>query len=344
MGNSRYIHIESKYILFLLFLFLWITASSYCKISRDFENYTNWCLLSSQSVEVAFERDPLFGTSCIAAGFITADPIALVAPLWIFAALLLKFFALRSENKIFLWSLLTYLAFFFIAQEITQIRAAVASAALGYAFVQIINKQYIKSIILCLVAVTAHLSSLLLVPILLFLPILIKTKSRFVTTVLTCQLVFLLSILLPELQNSLIAILSNFRGLDERVTKYLYNYEIVEITALHKNVKVGFFMIISIFILVKAAVTDQYNSNNSNKLIYGATCMTSIAIVVLALSYTVPSISLRSFDLFAVPMSIMVGTYIQSIEEKDYAYIVNLIIFLILAGSFYKSTALLIPD
>lgn len=339
MENSKFTRIESKYFLLLfLFLSLWITASSLFQMSRDFENYSNWCLQASESLEIALGKDPLFGISCVAASFKADDPIILVAPLWIFAALLLKFIALRSESKIFIWSLFAYIAFFFVTQEMTQIRAAFASAVLGYAFIQIINKKYIKSIILCCVAVTAHFSSLLLVPILLLLPILIKTKLRFIATVLACQLIFLLSMLLPELQDTLIAILHNLPGVDVRISTYLYDYDIEEITALHRNARVWFFMIISTLVLVKITVTDQYSSA---KLLYGSTCITLIAILVLTLSYTVPTISLRFFELFAVPMSIMVGTYMQSIEEERYAHIVSFALFLTLAGSFYKSIALL---
>lgn len=339
MENFKFIDIESKYLLLIILLLsLWIAASSYFHLSRDFENYNDWCRQSSLSLETAAEKDPLFGFSCVATGYITTDPIVIVAPLWVFAALLLKFIALRSEIKTFIWSLLAYVAFFFVTQEMTQIRAAFASAALGYAFILIINKKKIKASILCMAALSAHFSSLLIIPILLLLPILIKTKFRFIVTVATCQLVVFLSILKPELQNLVIGLLQYVTEYDARIATYLYSYEADDVTDLVKNARVAFFMLISTVILTRVIMDDQYDRT---KLIHGATGLTSIAVLVLALSYTLPSIALRLFELFAVPMSIMVGTYMQSIDNAIQKQVTSSVLLLILLSAFYKSLVIL---
>ncbi len=330
--------IGSKYFILFILLCLGITASWFFPMSRDFENYNNWCLRIGESLQIAVERDPLFGVTCVAANYISIAPMTLVAPLWIFASLFLKYVALRSEIRIFFWSSLTYVAFFFVTQEMTQIRAALASAALGYAFIQIVNKNYTKFGILCFIAVASHLSSLLLIPILLFLPILIKTKLRFIVTVVVCQIVFLLSILIPGLQGALIGVLSNLVGYDIRISTYLYNYDMDNVVALIKNARVGFFLIVTIIVLLKEVVKDQYCST---KLIYGSTCLSSIAILVLTLSYNVPIISLRLFELFAIPLSIMVGAYIRSIENVYHKYLSVTYLLLILFGTFYNTLDIL---
>lgn len=329
----------SKYIwLLILLLSLWFTAISIFPMSRDFDAYNIWCMDACESMEKVFERDPLFGISCVLFGMFKSDPTVLVVSLWIFASLLLKFSAFGSETGTFIWSLFTYVAFFYITQETTQIRASFATATLGYAFIQTVNKNYFKSIILCLFAVAAHLSSLLFLPILLLLPILIKTKRRFIITVVVCQIVFILSVFTKEFQNLLITMLPIFLGFDARIETYLFFYGIDEVSALGKNIRVIFFVIISTLVLAKVYVSGQYDEK---RIICGATCMTMMAILISSLSYSLPVISLRSLELFAVPMSLMVGAYMQSIENKYYADMTGYILIIVYAGLFFNSLKIL---
>ncbi len=323
---------------FILFLSLWFTAVIFFQISRDFETYNVWCISACESMEAAVEKDPLFGISCLFFSVLKPDPTVLVALVWIFASLLLKFTAFRMETKTFIWSLFTYITFFYITHEMTQIRAAFASAALGYAFVQVVNKNYLKSVLFSLIAVAAHLSSLLVLPILLVLPMLIKTKRRFIITVMLCQAVFVLAAFSKDIQNIFISIISNLLGIDARIEMYLYFYDMDDVTALGKNVRVLFFMIISLLVLAKVLVSDEYDDT---KLLYGSTGMTMIAVLILSLSYAVPSISLRFFELFAVAMSLMVGSYMQSIENRYFADIIGYIFIVAYVGLFFNSFKIL---
>lgn len=151
-------------IFYLLGLLLFIIAGFRSKgIDRDYLSYVNWFENARDNVELSFQ--------------IISDTIKKLGGdsiyLFILYALLgisTKFFAIKKMSAFPLLSILVYIGYLYPLQELTQIRAGVATGFILLSIYQKINQKILYSIFFMGCAIFFHYSSLIVIPILFFNP------------------------------------------------------------------------------------------------------------------------------------------------------------------------------
>lgn len=93
----------------------------------------------------------------------------------------LKLYVIKKISHFPLLSLLSYISFFFILQEMTAIRAGVATALLYISVFYIIDKQFFKFLFIVLVAVLFHYSAIIFLPMYFIVN---KIKNKYLFAVL----------------------------------------------------------------------------------------------------------------------------------------------------------------
>lgn len=182
-------------IVFNILCFVLIMVAGFREegIDRDYNSYVNWFHRSRDTVELSFN---LISNGIKKLG---GDSIYL----FIIYALLgtcTKIFAIKKMSAFPLQSLLVYIGYLYPLQELTQIRAGVASGLILMAIYYRINKNILYTIVLIALASIFHYSSVVIIPI-LFLN---QDKFNKILYTLAIFLSYGGSMFLSELINSII--------------------------------------------------------------------------------------------------------------------------------------------
>ena len=149
---------------FLLIIFAGMRSSG---VDLDYEAYRNWFEEVPELIDYAgdlaaiFQRDPGYQLACS-----IFKELGLSFELLIFTAaflaVTLKMRAIWKLSPVPMFSVLIYFSYLFILQEMTQIRAGLAAAIFLSSIPCLGKRQYVRYLLLIMVAATFHYSSLIL--------------------------------------------------------------------------------------------------------------------------------------------------------------------------------------
>lgn len=188
-------------IFYFLCLLLFIIAGFRTKgIDRDYFSYVYWFEKSRDNVELSFN--------------IISETIKKIGGdsyyLFIFYALMgitTKFFAIKKMSAFPLLSILVYIGYLYPLQELTQIRAGVASGFILLSIYQKNNKKILYSILFMACAIFFHYSSFVVIPILFLNPKKFNKLFYFLAIILSYGGSIYLSAILESVMNYLPAII-----------------------------------------------------------------------------------------------------------------------------------------
>jgi len=139
-------------------------------VDRDYSNYLDWfSLIRADSVVFAdFAKDPAFVAISVIVSSVHGT-YALIATIFAILALSLKWTFGKFATEFRLLPIYVYLVFcrFFLAQEMTAIRAAVAIPIMSFGLLAAFRGHRIRAVVLIIIAITFHASTVLCIPLLL---------------------------------------------------------------------------------------------------------------------------------------------------------------------------------
>lgn len=286
----------------------------------DYKSYMDLFKLSSQGRPSNVE--PLFFIICSIARKLSPVNGWFVL-LFIYASLgiSIKYYAIRKYSPYVVFSLSIWLASFFILHDLIQMRASVASGLLLLFLPEIQKRNYIKAIILFIIAFYFHNSAII------FIPLLFLNAQSINWRLWTIVYIILLMInVTGDFSGYVNKILGMLPGIDNaRLSSY-----IVHGNELLSGDKTNMF---SPYILFQSLVcfTSLYSikrlqSASQYAVIWLKCCFISIFIY----SLSIPGISMRLAELLSIPQIFLVPLLITVFPSKYYKIGNLLIIFIAL--------------
>lgn len=157
-GKAR----SSKILLIYFFSFSLLFIYSVFRDGNSFLDYGSYVHALRETISLSEPSFILF--VWIVNNFFSGNPLFLFG-IYSLLCLAIKFSAIREISTLPFFSLLIFISDFYILQELTQMRAALATSILLLSLPSLYNKNLKKYSVLTLLAISAHLSALLMIPL-----------------------------------------------------------------------------------------------------------------------------------------------------------------------------------
>jgi len=169
---------KNIFIVFIMLLLVIIAGLRPLGIDHDSLAYAK--ILNSCISEVSFiEKEPTFWIIDWLNSIIFNGSIQMFFVIFAFIGVSLKLYAIRNIATFPLMSILTYISFYFIMHEMTQIRVGVSIALMYIAIIPFLKKQYVIFWLLNLIAFMFHYSAIV-IPILFYIAMKIDKKKYYI--------------------------------------------------------------------------------------------------------------------------------------------------------------------
>jgi hypothetical protein len=314
------------YLCFTLPILLIFAGLRAPNVDGDYHLYDGWfsSIVHDTLDENSFLKDPSFAIIALGLNSVSLGIAALIA---IYSAMCLAFqLAFLHKTVALRWlplGVFLVLCRFFIAHEMTQIRAAVAIPLMSLAVLQFQAKNKLHGSLLLLLAASFHFSAILSLPICLALAFGIKFETR--RWLVGLAIVALLGYVAFSRIALLLAL---FARTEDYITG---SYETTEISLL------SVYLLSRVAVVAFAATVLWKRLSPSERLL--VICSSSGVMLEIALASN-DALSLRSgeiFGLFDVASALMILSYLR--HRTAVVYVVFL---LCLGGIFYRSSTKII--
>lgn len=238
-----------------------------------------------------------------------------------FIAMFIKFYFINKTTDFIIFSTLLYFSYFFLLQEMTQIRAGVASAFLMLVVKNIIDKKINYAIFFFLLAILFHTSSIAFFPI-FFLATKSLNKKMYIVLIIGSYLIYpyinnFTEILSIYINNDRIIAKANSYGLDNGKRLNIFNaWQIIRIV----------FSLLFVFFSKKLQLKNEY-SILLIKLYLISTC-------VFVLLSDNPVFAGRISDLYAATDIVLIPFLLYLIPQK-FRILYKMVIILVAFSYFY---------
>jgi hypothetical protein len=236
------------------------------------------------------------------------------------------FVGIKRLTEFYFFSILIYFSTGFIMHEMTQIRVGVAAALLLLCIEPIFSRNFIKFLIISLIAASFHFSALIILPFYFFRP------NKF--NILIFSLIIPASYLLHILGIHLTSLLYLFPIGGDVHQKLMM--QIQSMTATGKIAPINVFNIIQLLRIVLIAVLIWKSSllQNSNKYFNILVKIYIFSVASFVLFADIPVFSFRISELLGVVEIILLPMIIYLIRQKILAYF---LCFLFAFGALYMA-------
>ncbi|MGL6064072.1 MAG: EpsG family protein [Fusobacteriaceae bacterium] len=221
------------------------------------------------------------------------------------------------------FSLLIYFSLFYFWQNFTILRNFIAIIIFWLGIKYIVENNFIKYIVLCIVAFLFHKSAIIAFPMYFILKL--KPRKKIIT------LVFIVSLILNIFSNLVFSINIEMFGLSERLLRYVNinehgnKLEYLEMLVLN--------IVLYIALFKRREAEDEKLVLEKEEIIFYNMSFISLVIFTIFLRY---AIVLRFLEYFRLGIALIIPYIIFKIKNENYRYLAAFILILYLFYRFYN--------
>lgn len=308
------------------------------EVSQDYQNYSDWydlAITKNENLNLFALKDPAFYFLANLSHSLGGD-VSWVILCFVSVSVLAKTLMLAKFEVIIICTfILLYMSKLFFVLEMTQFRASAAVAITTLAFFLYADKRYIFSFFLFCIALTTHLSTILILCCIPLFWLAKRLKYQKSTVLILCVFIFIF-ILLP--MN--FAMLSHIPVVGSRILPYINTeYQTVPLSLVNTflGIKLIFIFTYSCWFLVKKGSGFRNANLFYLHFFFFVACLSSIFFIAFRQNDT---IALRVSEFFLI-FDLLFFTFFAKIFSKDSKVIYRFFVLVLCCVFLFSSMKLL---